>query len=175
MERAKVIETFFSEGFQQIKTAIGKGQVSNTDETTTFGFIGRPYRGMNVIRSFFSKNSVTIGIVQKAVEDLKEGECVMFSKERDGYKAKLYARIDGCLELNGNDDFAVRYSELKKQFDSLQKTVDDFITGYNTHTHLVQVAPLPAPPTPSDPTVLQALPSTADISTCKVDTVKLPK
>jgi hypothetical protein len=73
------------------------------------------------------------------------------------------------IEVGGNADFAVRFNELKTQFDILKKDVNNHINvTYMTHNH-----PTAAPGSPSPPSV-PGVPTTADISGAKVDTVKLP-
>lgn len=69
------------------------------------------------------------------------------------------------ININGSDDFAVAYTELKTAFDQL-------LNDFNAHIHTT-TATIGASSTPgiiSIPTT----PSTADMSSAKVETVKLP-
>lgn len=65
----------------------------------------------------------------------------------------------GDIELNGNSDWAVAYTDLKTAF-------DQFVTDYNSHTHTSA--------SPGSPTSAPAAPTTADMTNAKVDSVKVP-
>jgi hypothetical protein len=93
----------------------------------------------------------------------KEGEKVLYSRDIDGLRAAfMHLLQNGVIELNGNADFAVRFSALETAFNELKDK-------YNSHTHTYSPGPSPAAPTPPPNE-----PSTADISTAKVDKVLLP-
>jgi hypothetical protein len=72
----------------------------------------------------------------------------------------LVLKPDGTIEINGNSDFAVRYSELKSAFDELKN-------DFNTHTHggVSSGTATTFIPTPI---------SSADMSKAKVSKVKIP-
>lgn len=63
------------------------------------------------------------------------------------------------IELNGNTNFAVKYTELKVAFDQLKTELNAFITVYNSHTHPT------APVGPVSPPSAPGIPATADMST----------
>ena len=69
------------------------------------------------------------------------------------------------VELNGNTNFAVKYTELKTAFDLLRTELNALITAYNAHIH-VTTATVAATATPGviSPTVAQGVPATADMS-----------
>jgi len=177
MEKVKIIETGTENGFSIFKSGIGISQIAKSAVLSTFGFIGIPYIGMNAVRDRTGSESVITGIIQKAINGLKEGESVMFSKTSEGLKATIYARVDGSLEMNGNDDYAVRYSVLKEQFDELNNKFNTFVGVYNAHVHPVPFAQVIFPATipNSSPTPMSGTASTANMSGAKVDSVKLPK
>jgi hypothetical protein len=76
---------------------------------------------------------------------------------------------DGTVEINGNADFAVAYTDLKSAFDQLKSDFDTFVTTkYNLHNHPTA----PAGPV-SIPSVVGAA-STADMSGAKLSTIKVP-
>ena len=177
MEKVKIIETGTEKGFSVFKSGIGVSQLAKSAVLSTFGFIGIPYVGMNAVRDRTGSESVITGIIQKAMDGLKEGESVMFSKTSEGVKATIYARVDGSLEINGDDDYAVRYSVLKAQFDELNNKFNTFVEVYNIHVHPVPLsqAIFPASTPSSSPTPMSGTASTADMSEAKVDSVKLPK
>lgn len=69
------------------------------------------------------------------------------------------------ININGDTDFAVAYTDLKTAFDQL-------VTDFNAHLHTTTatIGSSATPGTISTPTV----PSSADMTNAKVDTVKLP-
>lgn len=70
------------------------------------------------------------------------------------------------ININGSDDFAVAYTDLKVAFDQLVTDFNNAVTVFNAHTHSSSGAGTPNPPT--------QIPSTSDMSAAKVETVKLP-
>lgn len=83
---------------------------------------------------------------------LNEGERISYSSDSSTIKAFIKYLKTGILHLNGDTDFAVRFNELETAFNELK-------SQYNAHTHGGSTTDKP---------------SVADISTAKVDTVKLP-
>ena len=79
-------------------------------------------------------------------------------RTRDG-SAEITIKANGDIELNGNGDTAVRFSDLKTAFDTLK-------SEFNAHTH--PTAPAGPISTPSN------APSAADIDPAEVTTVKVP-
>ena len=81
----------------------------------------------------------------------------------------------GNIELNGNADSAVAYTDLKSAFDTLRSDLNNLITAYNLHIH-VTTATIGSSATPGviSPTASQGTPSTADMSGAEVPTVKVP-
>lgn len=86
--------------------------------------------------------------------DIAAGERRVYSQDDGTRKAAIYWRTDGQLELNGTGDYAVRFSALETAFNQLK-------TDFNAHAGHFSGEVVPTP-------------STADISSAKVDTVELP-
>lgn len=100
-------------------------------------------------------------------ESLNEGEKLIYSGNQDS-TIKMLA--DGTIEVNGKNDNAVRYLELKTAFDELKTDHNDLVTlvnGFLTHVH-------PGIGAPPSPPAIPETPSTADMSDSKVETVLLP-
>lgn len=93
------------------------------------------------------------------VPTMNPGEKKIYSSDIGIIKAFINFLVDGTLELNGNADFAVRFSALETAF-------NQFKTDYNGHTH----ATVASIGTPTIPIPITA----ADITPAKVDEVKLP-
>ena len=97
------------------------------------------------------------------------GEKKIYSISDGGIAAFINFLQDGTIEINGGNDFAVRFNELETGFNQLKSDHDNFIANiYGLHDH-------PTAPTGpvSTPSVLGSA-STADISAAKVEEVKLP-
>lgn len=108
-----------------------------------------------------SGEAVVVGYINtSALEDLNPGERRIFSTNDTG-TLQVYARFTdaGKLELNGDADNLVRYSELKTAFDQLRTDLNALTALYNAHVH-----PSLGSPTPSVST-----PSTADMTASKID------
>ena len=87
----------------------------------------------------------------------EKGEKKLFSRDSNGnVKATIYLKSDGTIEINGNADFAVAYTDLNT-------ALQTFLTDLNTKL------------TTAFATVPYVWPGTSvDISGSKVDEVKLP-
>jgi hypothetical protein len=104
---------------------------------------------------------VVIAVDDEIDPEVEPGERKIYSSENGAIKAFAYFKKDGVIELNGANDFAARFNELKNGFDAL---VDDF----NAHTH--DYLPGPGSATPTDPPTS----STASIDAAKIDEIKVP-
>ena len=104
------------------------------------------------------------GLSEKVTPDTNPGERRFFSVDELGNLSSfLKLKNNGILELNGNTDFAVKYTQLETAFNLLKTDFNNLITLYNSHNHGGAVA------VPSTP----AIASTADISPAKSEVVKL--
>ncbi len=90
-------------------------------------------------------------------------ECVKAAINASG-KTVLSGSV---LELNGNSDFAVKFTMLNTGFEQLKTEVNALIIAYNTAIY--KIAGIGATETTSTPAVL----STATIAASKADTVKI--
>lgn len=173
--KVEVISSKVIKGYRRIKTAIMS--TANVYCLNPIGFDSVPLKNTRLVKKTLNRQTVSIGGIQKAIDDLKEGEVCIFSKDsKGGISATIRHRNDGSLELNGDGDYAVKYTELKKSFDELQLQFNTLVTTFNAHVHPIPFAQaLSAVTTPSSsPTVTPGSPSIANISTSKAPTVKLP-
>jgi len=113
-----------------------------------------PPEGAKVTILRVSENyKIAIAQSDDITPEMGEGEKKIYSQAGGAQKAYTKWLDDGIIELNGNNDFAVRFNALKTGFDNL-------VSDHNTHTH---------PANGSPPSVL----STASIDSSKVDEVKI--
>jgi hypothetical protein len=94
----------------------------------------------------------------------------LFSVDPSTGEEKTYINLksNGDIELNGNSDNAVRYSELKTAMDELKDDFNTFVAKYTTHTHLDSIGGT------TGTTSAPATNTSFDISGSKIDTIKTP-
>ena len=141
-------------------------RISDTDDIQTVEFKSQagddthPPIGSKVyILSIGESWKIAIASDDDIVPSMAVGEKKIYSTESGTIKAFINLLSTGVIELNGNADFAVRFTALETAF-------NQFKSDYNSHTH-VSVTSLasPTPPLPQ---------TTADMSGAKVDEVTLP-
>ena len=102
---------------------------------------------------------IAIAQRDKIESTMEAGEKKVYSQAGDIIKAFINWLNTGIIELNGNNDFAVRFNALKTGFDTLVSDHNTFLT----HVHGGSGTP-PVPP---------STPSTASIDASKVNEVKI--
>lgn len=113
---------------------------------------------------------IAIPIEDGQTPDRVDGEIRLYSRKEDGTaSAVVTMRVSGDVEINGNSDWAVAYTDLKSAFDQLKSDFDG---------HMHAFAPGPTPDLTSVPTAstsgVPPKPSTADMSGAKVSSVRFP-
>jgi len=100
------------------------------------------------------------------------GERELYSIDSTGAKS-AYCRFndDGTVTLNGEGDNAVRFAPLEDAINELKTKLNDLITAYNAHTHLVAGALGGGPGLTSDAPLAPATPSAPDTAPIKIDEV----
>lgn len=108
-----------------------------------------------------------IGIAESDSIDpeVEDGEGHFYSQDSNEIKAWIKLLKTGIIEINGNTDFAVRFSVLESGFNQLKSDFNSFLT--HVHSGVTTGAGVSGPPTPP------VVPSTADISGAKIDEVKV--
>ena len=150
MEKAKVKESFIENMFRKIKSLQGNNDIKNSISANPFGFDSVPYEGVTVVRTDTKSDTVIVGYIQAAFQDLEVGESVMFSKTKEGYKATIVCRNSGNIELNGTGDFLVRFNELEKWVEKLALNIDNHTHTYTPGTLAQAVTGMPAIKMPKD-------------------------
>lgn len=136
------------------------GQDSNCPKGFVAVYATTQERGKNVIIGYLNKNSLA-----------KVGENRLYSTNEAGDEEKMYLLLtnDGFMELGGNTNWAVKYTELKTELDKLKQDFNNLVSTFNSHTQAVIVTP--SGPVASAPTV-PATPNTSDFSLAKNDKIK---
>lgn len=156
----------------------GRSDVQESRQLAPYGVDSRPIKDVTGVRADTSEKgvSVILGYVNKS-GIAEDGELRLYSTDSTGAEQSYaYLTKAGDLELNGNDDNAVRFSELEKGYNDLKADLNAFITAYNSHIHITTATVGPS----TTPGVISATTSTAQTSTAsielsKVENVKLPK
>lgn len=151
----------------------GPSDVQTSLETSPAGIDSNPFKGMIALYAPTSKKGKTVIIGYIKQDQLAAiGELRLFSTDDKGaQKTYIWLKNDGNMEVGGNDDNLVRYSELKKAFDKLKTDLNNFIQIYNAHVHPGVVSG--GSSTSSTPTVGSV--SSADVSGAKIDNIKTNK
>ena len=165
----KILSSRVNAGKRLVKfLRMGTDDIQENYTSAPYGVDSHPIKNMTAVyaQTGVKGESVIIGYINKN-QVAEIGELRLFSTDSDGnIQATVFFRNDGNLEVNGNSDNMVRYSELKAGFDQLKADFNSFVTTYNTHVH-----PSPAGGstgvTPSSGSA-----SSADIAASKIDNVK---
>lgn len=176
MKLTTIISNTIKNGLRTVKSfTIGPNR-ETADYVSPGGFDFNPPSGMKPIfaKTENSNEPICIGyLLKNALSDLAEGDAAMFSTNGKDIYAFIKSRVDGNIEINGNEDFAVRYNKLKEEYDKT-KDVNDTILS------IINGAPI-AEPGNGSPSAFQAAlaaalsgKQTGDIAASKVDNVKLP-
>ena len=146
-----------------------KVEISGTDDIQTVQYMNAPGDDSippsgSIVTILSAGKSWKIAIACHDGKDfndkLNEGEKYLYSKDESSFIKILN---DGTIEINGDADNAVRFSDLKSGFDSL-------VAFINAHTHPFIGVPVGNPGT----TAVVSTPSNDTIDSAKVDEVKLP-
>jgi len=147
---------------------LGKHDIQTSYNVAPFGIDANPIKGMKAIQSSTGErgDSVILGYINDNMLAAK-GEIRIFAVDSDGVLQNyIHIKNNGDIEIGGDADNMVRYSELKSGFDDLRDDFNNFVnTKFNTHTH---VAPSGTTAVP----VPLGSPSAADISGSKIGEIK---
>jgi hypothetical protein len=179
MIQIKIFSSLISEtGARVVKfLRYGLNDVQTANQVGPAGIDSAPIKDLIAVYSPTTKtgNKVLIGYISKN-SIAESGEIRFFSQNDQGAEQTfLYLKKDGTIEIGGNTDNAVRYSELKTAFDTLKADFNSLVTAYNAHVHITTatVGPTPVPGIIA-PTVATGTPSSADITASKIDEIKVP-
>lgn len=153
------------------------------------GLYNRPQDGVTgLVLDCNGNNIIIAGHDYQFDESIEKGEMLIYSYGSNGaVVGKILIKINGDIEIdsggatfnilsggnveiNGNADSAVAFTDLKTAFDQLKTDLNNFITVFNAHVH-------PGVTSGSASTSASATPgisSAADMSGAEVPTVKLP-
>jgi len=158
-----------------LKGSAEKGETAQVHGQT--GIIGNPPKGAKGLRIRIGSLDIVISSLNYGVS-LPEnpGETKVFSTDEDGNEvAGTNFKDDGTQEINGKEDFAVRFLELETAYNQLKSDHDDLVDLYNAHIHITTATVLIGAVGVISPTTSTGSPSTGDISDAKIKTIKVPE
>lgn len=162
--KSKIKEVLIQSGYRILKVV--QYGVKTVDVATPFGEDSHPLKDMTAIFAETGRDGqpVIIGYVHKEkIADI--GEKRIFSLKEDGtLSSYIHLKNDETINILGDEDFAVRFTELESGFNELRDDLNNFINKYNTHTH----------PANNTPTATTETPSEANIAAAKIETIRLP-
>jgi len=127
------------------------------------GFFCRPHDGAQGVVIDCNGNNIVVSAHDYRLSiTTDKGETLLYSYNSSGViQGKILIDKDGNIVINDGDDFAVKFNELKTAFDQLK-------SDFDLHVHNYVDSPIG-----SSVTSPISIPSTADMSSAKVDKVKI--
>lgn len=168
----KIISAAIEAGKRELKLGLyGAGDTRTALECAPYGFDSNPVKDMLAIYGETDSNGrrIIVGYINKN-QAAGVGESRMYSTNSSGaVQIALFLRSDGTMEVGGDANHVAQYEGLETAFNDLKSKVNDLITKFNSHTHVLTLSAgtgSAAPTTPSE------TPSTADITGAKLDNIK---
>lgn len=116
---------------------MGKGDVQTSIQATPYGLDSNPIKDMIAVYSKTETDgsTVIVGYLNKN-SIAAVGELRLFSTDANGVeKFYTWLKNDGTIEIGGNQNFAVKFNELKTEFNKLKQSHNDLLTEYKMHVH----------------------------------------
>jgi len=126
---------------------MGKNDVQETPIVAPYGVDSNPIAGMVALYAETGEKgkNVLVGYLNKNAR-AGVGELRFYATNNEGTEQNyIWFRSDGNLEINGDDDNMVRYSELKAGFDQLLSDHNQLVQNVNAFFQNY----LPGSPTPA--------------------------
>lgn len=167
-----VLSNVVEQGFRAVKHRLyGNSDIRTSNQVAPFGDDGNPIKGMAAVYAKTARigRPVLLGYFNKSLL-AGPGEKRIYSVDEDGEVSTfIWLTNDGKIQLGGDDDNAVRFSDLKEGFDELKSNFNDIVSAFNAHVH----AGNGIPPT-AVPGSIPASPSTASIDSSKIEEIQTP-
>ncbi|KKN55741.1 hypothetical protein LCGC14_0579510 [marine sediment metagenome] len=138
MNLVKIISTEIDDLTQRVSKFLrfGLNDVQTAIQTAPYGMDSNPIKGMIAVYGATSEKGkpVIIGYINKnQLADI--GEARIFSTDENGVlKTFIWLKNDGIIEIGGDVDNMVRFSELKTAFNEMQSDVNTLKTAISGWT-----------------------------------------
>lgn len=147
----------------------GKSDVQTPIQALAYGLDSNPIKDMVAVYSKTDSDSdaLIIGYLNK--NSLAEsGEYRTYCTDDNGVeKFYTWMKKNGTIEIGGDTNYAVKFNELKEEFNKLKQSHNDLLTEYKLHVHILSVPAITAAPTVSTQS-----PNTSNIDLSKNDKIK---
>lgn len=152
----------------------GKDDIVEIEQGSEFGIDSNPPKGTPLLMIKTDRASYVIGSIS-GFKESDYGEFRAFSTDSEGKELKTYIHLlnNGEIHLGGDDYSAVRYEELKSQFDKLRDDFNDLVSKYNSHVHATTATVGTGPVGVISPTTSKGTPSTVDLTNAESKDIKL--
>jgi hypothetical protein len=169
----KIISTEFDDLKRRIPKFLrfGKNDVQTAIESAPYGIDSNPIKDMIAVYAETGEKGkpVIIGYLNKN-QKAEVGELRLYATDASGSeKFYIWLKKDGIVEVGGDTNFAVKYTELKQELDKLKQDHNTLVNIFNTHIHTVAANPSGLVATPTSTTAMQ---NQSDFSKAKNDKIK---
>lgn len=125
----KIISTSLENAIRSVKVLrYGKSDVQTPSEIAPYGLDSNPIKDMIAMYASTNESGETaiIGYINKNQKALP-GEFRTFCTDENGTeKFYTWLKKDGTIEIGGDTNFAVKFNELKTEFDKIKKAITIF-------------------------------------------------
>lgn len=152
----------------------GKDDIVEFEQGSEFGIDSNPPKGTPLLMVKTDRASYVIGSIS-GFKESDYGEFRAFSTDSEGKELKTYIHLlnNGEIHLGGDDYSAVRYEELKAQFDKLRDDFNDLVSKYNSHVHTTTATVGTGPVGVISTTTSTGTLSTVDLTNAESKDIKL--
>lgn len=151
----------------------GNSDILEVVESSPFGIDSVPVKDLVAVYGETSSKGKSAIVGYLNINRLADiGEARLFSTDSSSnLKTYIWLKNTGNIEIGGDTDNMVRYSELEAAFNELKTDLNNLVTTFNSHIHTTSNA-VPGSPVIVAPTTTPGSNSTADISPAKIDEIK---
>ena len=152
-------------------------QITDSDDVHTVEYMSPPGEDSSppdgskvLIIDIGSAYKIAIAADDNVEPSMLEGEKKLYSSSSGAIAAFINFLQGGIVEINGNSDFAVRFTALETAFNQLKTDFNSQVTIFNAHVHGGVLAG-------GGTTLISATPGTpsaADVSGAKIEEIKVP-
>lgn len=173
----RIASTAYNSLNQLVVKVRGAKAAYTAEQYAPFGTDARPPKDMTAIygRTEADGDDFVIAYLHKDLV-AEIGEHRIFSTDADlAHKFSVWLRADGTLLMGTSKvpgdytNFAVKFNELKEEFDKLKADHNDLVSKYNSHTHVTTCG---AGLGSAAATTTQDSPNTSNIDNCKNSAIK---
>lgn len=150
-------------------------QITDADDVHTVEYMSPPGEDSNppdgakvLIIDVGRAYKIAIAADDNVSPSMAEGEKKLYSISDGAIASFINFLASGIVEINGNNDFAIRFNEMQSAFDEMKDDLNQLVNDYTNHKHGGVQSGGGVTAVPDIP----GTESTADMAAAKVDEVK---